>query len=281
MKNMPENDRAAAMPGFLTHGGEMGALINACNWSNTRLGAPEGWPESLKCVLATILGSARPMYVLWGPELLFFFNSAYAPMLGEHLSGAMGQPFAQVWPELWGDFEPLLNQVLSGEESAHENRPLTLSRNGYAERTWWSFSYLPLRDGEGAVAGVHCITTETTAQVRAQESLADKQRQAVGLLAEYAAVLALDANRVLALLGQCRVVHDQHSVLVAYQGVSRPAQYLFQRSSGPKSTSTRSGAVAASARGTRVQPWARHFCARPSLEALADRGAPSSAARNV
>jgi signal transduction histidine kinase len=174
---MPENDRATAMPGFLAHGREMGALINACNWSNTQLGAPEGWPESLKCVLATILGSARPMYVLWGPEFLFFFNSAYAPMLGEHLSGAMGRPFAQVWPELWSDFEPLLNQVLSGEESGHENRPLTLSRNGDCERTWWSFSYLPLRDGAGAVVGVHCITTETTAQVQAQESLADKQKQ--------------------------------------------------------------------------------------------------------
>ncbi|MDB5845334.1 MAG: sensor hybrid histidine kinase, partial [Polaromonas sp.] len=174
---MPENKRVPALPGFLAHGGEMGALINACNWSDTPLGAPEGWPESLKCVLATILGSARPMYVLWGPELLFFFNGAFAPMQGARQQGVMGQPFAQVWPELRADLEPLLNQALSGEESAHENRPLTLSRNGYAERTWWSFSYLPLRDGAGAVVGVHCITTETTAQVQAQESLADKQRQ--------------------------------------------------------------------------------------------------------
>ena len=174
---MPENDRAAAMPNFLAHGGEMGALINAHPWRDTRLGAPEGWPESLKCVLATILGSARPMYVLWGPELFFFFNGAYAPMLGVRLDGALGRPFAQVWPELWADFEPILNQALSGEGSAHENMPLTLLRHGYAEATWWTFAYLPLRDGAGAVVGVHCIATETTQEVRAQESLADKQKQ--------------------------------------------------------------------------------------------------------
>ena len=46
-------------------------------------------------------------------------------------------------------------------------------------------------------------------------------------------MLALDADRVLALLGQRRVVHDQHGVLAAYQGVSRPAQHLFQRGGGP------------------------------------------------
>ena len=174
---MPENDRAAAMPNFLAHGGEMGALISARHWGDTGLGTPEGWPESLKCVLATILGSARPMYVLWGPELLFFFNAAYAPMLGEHLNGALGRPFARVWPELWTDFEPMLRQALAGQGSTYDNMPLTLNRSGYGELTWWSFSYLPVRDGAGAVVGVHCISMETTAQVRAQESLVDKQQQ--------------------------------------------------------------------------------------------------------
>ena len=61
---MTDDERAPALPDFLAHGGEMGALISVRNWSDTRLGALEGWPDSLKSVLATILGSARPMYVL-------------------------------------------------------------------------------------------------------------------------------------------------------------------------------------------------------------------------
>ena len=98
-------------------------------------------------------------------------------MLGARLDRAPGRPFAQVWPELWADFEPILGKALSGQGSSYENMPLTLARNGYPELTWWTFSYLPLRDAKGAVVGVHCISTETTAQVQAQESLVEKLKQ--------------------------------------------------------------------------------------------------------
>jgi signal transduction histidine kinase len=174
---MPQDALAPALPEFLAHGGAMAAVINALDWCPNGLGTLESWPASLKCVLATVLGSPRPMYVLWGPELLFFFNDAYAPMLGQHQDGAMGRPFAQVWPELWGDFEPLLRQALSGQGSTYDNTPLTLRRHGHPEPTWWTFSFLPLRDERGAVLGVHCICSETTQLVRAQKALAAKQAQ--------------------------------------------------------------------------------------------------------
>ncbi|WP_051676301.1 ATP-binding protein [Polaromonas glacialis] len=165
---MTEAALAPAVPDFLAHAGQMGTLIKAQDWSAHPLGGPEGWPSGLKTVLATVLGSPRPMYVLWGPEFVFFFNDAYAPMLGQHGDGAMGRPFARVWPELWADFEPMLRQALSGQGSSYDNMALTLARHGYPEPTWWTFSFLCLRDEHGAVAGVHCICTETTELVRAQ-----------------------------------------------------------------------------------------------------------------
>ena len=174
---MNEDDLAPALPHFLAHGGAMAARIRALDWRKTRLGALDGWPGSLKCMLATVLGSPKPMYVLWGPELLCFFNDAYAPMLGKHLDGAMGRPFAQVWPELWADFEPMLRQALTGRGSTHDNMALTLMRHGHPEPTWWTFSFLPLRDERGAVVGVHCICIDSTQLVQAQEKLAAKQQQ--------------------------------------------------------------------------------------------------------
>ncbi|CDS48344.1 hypothetical protein [Polaromonas sp. CG9_12] len=159
---------APAGPDFLAHVGQMGVLIKAQDWSAHPLGSPQGWPGGLKAVLATVLGSPKPMYVLWGPEFVFFFNDAYAPMLGQHGNGAMGRAFAQVWPELWADFAPLLRQALSGQGSSYDNMALTLARHGYPEPTWWTFSFLALRDEHGAVVGVHCICTETTELVRAQ-----------------------------------------------------------------------------------------------------------------
>ena len=171
---MPEDNLAppppalSAMPDFLAHGGDMAAVISAHHWHATRLGALEGWPGSLKCMLATVLGSPKPMCIFWGPEFLFFFNDACAPMLGARLQGAIGWPFAQVWPELWGNFEPKLRQALAGRGSTYENMPLMFERWGHFEPTWWTFSHLCLRDERGAAAGVHCIFNETTALVRAQ-----------------------------------------------------------------------------------------------------------------
>ena len=168
---MPKDDfelALPALPDFLAHGGAMAVLISAQDWHATRLGALQSWPGSLKGVLSTVLGSPKPMYILWGPEFLFFFNDACAPLLGARLEGAMGRPFAQVWPELWGDFEPKLRQALAGRGSTYENMPLMLERWGHLEPTWWTFSHLCLRDERGAAAGVHCIFNETTALVRAQ-----------------------------------------------------------------------------------------------------------------
>ena len=64
-----------------------------------------------------------------------------------------------------------------GPGGFHENTPLTLARHGCLESTWWTFSYLPLRDEHGVVVGVHCVCIETTELVRLQQTLSAKQKQ--------------------------------------------------------------------------------------------------------
>ena len=177
--NLTDDVAASAMPDFLANGGEMGALISATDWGKTPLGAPEGWPPALKVVLASLLGCPQPIFLAWGPELFSFFNDAYRPMLGERLEGAMGRPFAELWSDAWPELEPIVRKALGGEGSLYENLPLTLTRNGFEESTWWSFSYMPLRDTTGAVAGMYCITTEKTEQMRlTQRAAVEQKRQA-------------------------------------------------------------------------------------------------------
>ena len=173
---MTGNQFAPAKPKFLARGGDMAARIHALDWRETQLGAIENWPNSLKCAISTVLGSPRHMCVLWGSDFLHFFNDAYAPMLDNRLNSAMGQPFAQVWPELWVDLEPMLSQALKGHECSYKNMPLTLNRCGYPEPTWWSFFCLPLRDEHDEVLGVHCVCVETTELVQLQQMLSAKQK---------------------------------------------------------------------------------------------------------
>ena len=203
----------------------MGALISAHDWHKTQLGALEDWPSCLKCTLATILGSSKPMYVLWGPDLLLFFNDAYAPMLGARREGATGQPFVKVWPELWAEFEPIISKALGTQGCNYENMALTLTRNGYPEPTWWTFSYLPLRDDRGVVVGAHCITLETTEQVRAHKRrAADHKRQTFWDALSDALRAASDSHALMAVAAQQLGQHLQASC-VGYAQMDKAGEY--------------------------------------------------------
>jgi signal transduction histidine kinase len=156
---------------FLASGGEMGALMRDHDWSTSPLDSPEYWPQSLRSALSLILPNKHVMFIAWGPELAFLYNDAYRPVLGQRHPWALGQPFKEVWPEIWGDVEPLVNAALGGEATWSENLLLVLERNGYPEDCWFTFSYSPLRDDDGVVAGLFCAGTETTGTVLTERRL--------------------------------------------------------------------------------------------------------------
>lgn len=162
-----------SLPDFLIGGGEMGALMRAHDWSTSPLGAPATWPQSLRAVVALMINSRYPMFVAWGDELAFLYNDGYVPIFGKKHPRALGLPFREVWSEIWDDVGPLVDRALAGEATFNENMHLVMERNGFPEDTWYSFSYSPVRDESGAVAGMFCACTETT-----QDVLAERRRAA-------------------------------------------------------------------------------------------------------
>jgi len=177
-------------PAFLAGNSTMARLMQSHDWSGTALGAPQGWPQSLRSVVHLMLGSGVPMFVAWGPQLEMLYNDRYAEVLGAKHPAALGSPFAQVWHEILGDVMPLVARALSGETFFAENLPLRMHRKGYAEETWFTFSYSPVLDEAGRTAGFYCACLETTAMVLAerhqraeQERLQALFRQAPGFVA--------------------------------------------------------------------------------------------------
>jgi PAS domain S-box-containing protein len=168
---------------FLGDGGACGALMRALDWSRSPLGDPSTWPQSLRSVVGLLLTSRFPMFVAWGPELGFLYNEPYAEILGAKHPAAMGARFQDVWVEIWPDILPMIDAVLAGEATFHENLPLVMNRRGFDERTWFTFSYSPVRDQSGAVAGMFCACTETTGQVLAEHALTAERDRAQGVLA--------------------------------------------------------------------------------------------------
>ena len=179
---MPTNHQndpvdVSQMPAFLANGGEMGALINAQDWRGTALGSPASWPSTLKSMLATLLSSPQPMIMGWGPGFLSFFNDSYRQMLVSRFSGLSGVPAAEQWSDSWSEIEPIAKKALGGEGAYCEDMPLTLTRKGYSEPTWWRLSFLPFRDETGHVAGVYCLLVETTEKWLAEQRKTQAQKQ--------------------------------------------------------------------------------------------------------
>ncbi len=160
---------------FLPPGGETGAEIRAHDWAATSIGPPECWPQSLRSTLSLMLSCPTAMFLAWGPDLLCFYNDAYRPMLGYRLSGALGQPFREVWASIWDEIGPLVDATLAGESQTLTDVMLDLSREGKPEQGWWSFTYSPAYDEAGAVAGLFCVTAETTARVLGERRLRESE----------------------------------------------------------------------------------------------------------
>jgi len=155
----------------------MSKAIDARDWADTALGYRDGWPTALDTALEIALSSRQPMFIAWGEDLTFLYNDAYSEILGEKHPAALGQPFRVVWKEIWSDIEPLVERALGGEATWSENLPLTMERKGYPEKTWWTFSYSPLRNERKQVVGMFCACLETTEQVLAErKSTAERER---------------------------------------------------------------------------------------------------------
>jgi signal transduction histidine kinase len=147
-------------------GGEMGALMRSHDWSQTPLGSVEAWSPSLRTAVSLCLSSTFPISLLWGQELIQLYNDGYRPLCGAKHPQTLGRPVQQNWSELWHILAPMFEGVLqTGQPTYVENLQMFANRNGYLEEAYFTFSFSPIRDESGEVAGIFHPIMETTAQV--------------------------------------------------------------------------------------------------------------------
>jgi signal transduction histidine kinase len=157
---------------IFSNGSDMAKLIHNFDWHATSLGSIENWSTSLITTTAMMLENRFPMALWWGKDLLFIYNDAYIPVLGDKHPNALGQPTAEVWGEIWHILGPQSEMVLNGDGATwNEHLLLPMNRKGFLEETYFTFSYSPVRDNDGEIGGVLVTCQETTAQVQFQRQL--------------------------------------------------------------------------------------------------------------
>lgn len=160
---------------FLRGGGEMGALTREFDWSSTSIHAPQYWPQSLRTTVSNLLLSKFPMFLWWGPEMIQFYNDAYRPSLGNNGKHphALGRRAADCWPESWHIVSPMVEAVRnSGEAIWMKDQLVPIFRNGRIEDVYWTYSYSPVLDDAGNLAGILATCFETTDNVLSFKKLA-------------------------------------------------------------------------------------------------------------
>jgi PAS domain-containing protein len=156
---------------FLAGGGEMGTRTRAFDWASTSIGAPETWPQSLRVTVRLILNTRHPMFIWWGPDLIQFYNDAYAETMGrERHPSALGARGRDCWQEIWPIIGPQIDYVMAGKGSTwDEERRIEMTRNGRKQDVWWTYSYGPI-DVEDGVGGVLVVCNDVTQQHLAKEA---------------------------------------------------------------------------------------------------------------
>ena len=139
-----------------------------------RSARPTAGRTSLARPCRILLTSRFAMWMAWGPDLTFFCNDAYRrDTLGEKYPWALGRSARDVWAEIWPDIGPRIDAVMrTGEATWDEALLLFLERSGYTEETYHTFSYSPLHDDDGAIAGMLCVVSEDTERVIGERHMA-------------------------------------------------------------------------------------------------------------
>ena len=188
---------------FFDAGTDIGRAYAAVTWTESPVGPPTDWPESLRTTFSLMVSSRFSMWMAWGPDLTFFCNDAYRrDTLGRKYPWALGRPASQVWAEIWPDIGPLVAAVLAGEGATwDEGLRLFLERSGFVEETYHTFSYSPLFGDDGAIAGMLCVVSEDTGRVLSQRRIAALSDLASGLSSAGSAAEVF-------LAAEARLAHD-------------------------------------------------------------------------
>jgi PAS domain S-box-containing protein len=125
----------------------------------------ERWPLTLKGYVGMILMLPTPAIIFWGPDQTQIYNDGYSTIMGPRHPRYLGAPYRECWPDTYPTISPWMQRVLQGEVVTVERTLIPVTRYGFTEEAFFTFTFSPLRDDEGRIAGILQIVTEMTEAV--------------------------------------------------------------------------------------------------------------------
>jgi PAS domain S-box-containing protein len=156
---------------FPVHSGEMASRIRDFDWSKTRLGPIEAWPQSLKTSVELSLAAPIPIVMLFGEEGTLIYNDGYRDFAGHRHPQILGARVIDAWPEVADFNQHVLNICLAGGTLSPREMLMVLNRRGQMEDVWLDLDYSPIRDETGKPVGVFVTVIEITNRLLTERAL--------------------------------------------------------------------------------------------------------------
>lgn len=146
---------------------QIAARLRELDWSNSVLGTPDTWPQSLQTAIAICLASRMPMQVWWGRDRVLLYNDASVRILGTRHPRVLARSGCDGFTaEVWAVIGPAIDRVFAdGETSWCESVPMQLPHLVAEQESFVTFSFAPIRGEDGSVAGVFGASVDVTETV--------------------------------------------------------------------------------------------------------------------
>ncbi|KIW11290.1 hypothetical protein PV08_10590 [Exophiala spinifera] len=133
------------------------------DWAKTSLGPIENWSADLRGMCNLIMASPHPSAMYWGKDHIAIYNEAYILLAGQKHPGLMGARYQDAWSEIWEPLEAVFESAFKhAQATMKDDDCLFLSRNGFLEECYFSWSIIPLIGDDGSVVGLYNPAFEKT-----------------------------------------------------------------------------------------------------------------------
>lgn len=167
----PEHEGGSAETARVLGKKEMAQLVRDFDWYSTPLGPIHRWSKELVAFVNLILASPCPARLLWGPDLILFYNESYRVIPGRRHPDALGKPAREVFKEAWDTVGPVLQTAYAtGEPFVFDKRRVPIETAQGVTDFYLDCTYSPVFEN-GRVAGLLSMFHDVTSEVNTSRNL--------------------------------------------------------------------------------------------------------------
>jgi CheY-like chemotaxis protein len=139
----------------MLHPGRSAQSSSSYDWSASRLGDPQQWPQALRLAADVMFNTPLPLLLVWGRDMTVLFNDTYGALAGPAYGRVPGGSVPPVMPPPLAVAGDELQRAWRGEATCAPGRNLMFAGSAGGSGQY-DLYFTPVRADDASVAGVLC-----------------------------------------------------------------------------------------------------------------------------